>query len=111
MDASTEGSSVHSSNDHPGPHVPPLRLDFDNRDSLSEWFPPSMLKVGDVFNPPHRDASLRPPDSSVRGEQPLDRPLWNISREKIHFSADDIIIIEPEKPMVRRTQRALQASF
>ncbi|KAK7678056.1 hypothetical protein QCA50_018997 [Cerrena zonata] len=92
VDGSAEGSSIHSSNEHPGPHVPPLKLDFENRDSLSEWFPPSMLKVGDIFNPPHRDASLRPPE-------PLDRPLWNISREKISFSTDDVIIIEPERPM------------
>lgn len=103
-DANTEDSSLHSSNDHPALNVPPLKLDFENRESLSEWFPSSMLKVGDVYaNPPHRDASLKPPDST-RGEYPGERAPWNASREKLSFSADDIIIIEPERPMVRSSQ-------
>ncbi|CAL1709861.1 unnamed protein product [Somion occarium] len=105
-----EGSSLNSSNDpYAGPsrsndsvlglRVPPLQLDFESRESLSEWFPAGLLKVGEVLaNPPNRDASLRAPESASNSRNEVVRPPWNASREVFNFSTDEIIVIEAERP-------------
>lgn len=84
-----------SLNSKTGPS-PQVQLNFENRGSISEWFPTELLRAeSSTLSPPERNVSLPMGYTSHNASGSTSR-FGGSSREALNFSRESIIIIEPE---------------